>query len=72
MAGSIPALTATHHGRSVGVNRKGHDVSREEMMEITGSRVERLIDQILQEADDALMLEAWSRIDAFIAAERVA
>ena len=33
---------------------------------------ERAIDQIIQDADDALMLEAWSRIDAYIAAERVA
>jgi hypothetical protein len=34
--------------------------------------VEREIEQIIQDADDAAMLEVWSRIDGYVAADRVA
>lgn len=73
MAGSIPALTTAHHGKSVGVDRKrGHDVSDYEMIALAEFQTEREIEQIIQAADDAIMFEAWSRCDGFVAAERVA
>lgn len=73
MAGSIPAPTTTHYGPSVGVDRKrGHTVPTYEMIALAEFQTEREIEQVIQDADDALMLEAWSRIDAHICAERVA
>ena len=42
------------------------------MVALAEVQTEREIEQTIQDADDAIMLEAWSRIDAFIAAERVA
>ena len=43
-----------------------------EMIALAEFQTEREIEQVIQDADDALMLEAWSRIDAHICAERVA
>ena len=73
MAGSIPAPTATHHGESVGVDRKkGALVPTYEMVALAEFQTEQEIEQIIQDADDKAKIEAWSRIDRFIAAERVA
>ena len=47
-------------------------MDRYEMIALAEFQTEREINQIIQDADDALMLEAWSRIDAHICAERVA
>ena len=44
----------------------------EEAIYLAELAVERDIDQIIQDADDALMLEAWSRIDMSIMATLVA
>ena len=43
-----------------------------EMIALAEIQTEREIEQIIQDAEDALMLEAWARIDAHIRAERVA
>lgn len=43
-----------------------------EMVALAEFLTEREIEEIMQGADDALMLEAWSRTDAHIRGERVA
>ena len=43
-----------------------------EMIALAEFKTEREIEREIQAADDALMFEAWSRIDGHIRAERVA
>ena len=43
-----------------------------EMVALAEFQTEREIEQIIRDADDSIMFEAWSRMDRFIAAERVA
>ena len=54
------------------INRKGHVVPTYEMVAFAEFRTEQEIEQIIRDADDSIMFEAWSRMDRFIAAERVA
>ena len=42
------------------------------MVALAEFQTEQEIEQIIQDADDKAKIEAWSRIDRFIAAERVA
>jgi len=42
------------------------------MVALAEIQTEREIEQIIQDADDKATLEAWSRLDSYIAAERVA
>ena len=47
-------------------------MSTYEMIALAEFQTEREIEKIIRDAEDALMLEAWSHTDAHIRAERVA